>query len=321
MNFKSLLFILLLSSCSKNTPPIEELPIEEELIFQSGFEPATIGTPAEAAEIFIGKDNSKPSQSDWDNFNNHENIGAFNIQYEGGNPSQRFAKIITDPTNATNKVLHFWLDSANVTDGQGNYIKGRIQANVYKNTGLSEIYLKVRMYLHSDFNKFKTADPTNDWLTLFEFWNNGPWLDPDNPFRITINLQKTESGTVQNLYFGVHGQVRINDKKWEYLWTEVNTDFGVPMGKWLTAEIYLKEGDNTNGQFKFTITPQNETAITIFDVVNYTHHPNGPDADGLSEFNPMKLYTSKGVIDYMRSQNGTLQIYWDDFELWNGKKL
>jgi hypothetical protein len=321
MKTQHLFLLLILFSCSKNNNPVEEVPPKEELIFQSGFEPETVGAPADAVEIFAGNDGSKPTLSNWDEFNNHENIGSFNIQYEGGNPNQRFAKIVKDPSDAANNVLQFWLDSANVQNDLNEYYKGRIQANVYKNTGLTEIYIKVRMYFHPDFNKLKVADPTNDWLTLFEFWNNGPWLDPDNPFRITINLQKTETGTVEDLYFGVHGQVRITDKKWENVWDNVNKSFGVPIGSWLTAEIYFKEGDQSNGLFKFVITPESGTPVTIFDVVNYTHHPNGPDADGLTEFNPMKLYTSKGVIDFMRSQNGTLQIYWDDFELWKNKKL
>jgi hypothetical protein len=45
-----------------------------------------------------------------------------------------------------------------------------------------------------------------------------------------------------------------------------------------------------------------------------------PDPDGVSDFNPLKLYTSKGLIDYMHSRGKTLQIYWDDFKLWKGKR-
>jgi hypothetical protein len=42
--------------------------------------------------------------------------------------------------------------------------------------------------------------------------------------------------------------------------------------------------------------------------------------DGVGDFNPMKLYTSKGLIDYMKSQGKTLQIYRDDYKLWKDKK-
>jgi len=34
----------------------------------------------------------------------------------------------------------------------------------------------------------------------------------------------------------------------------------------------------------------------------------------------LKLYTSKGLIDYMNSKGKTLQIYWDDFKLWKDKR-
>ncbi len=316
----SLMMAILAATIISCTKKATEEPTET-LIFQSGFEPNTTGVPDEAIEIFTGTDASKATNSSWDNLNEHPNIGQFNIQYEGGNTRQRFAQLVPDPTNADNTVLAFWLDSANVTNDQGQYYKGRIQANVYQNTGLTELYIKVRMYLHPDINLLKNADPANDWLTLFEFWNNAPWLDPANPFRITINLVKDNTGPVTDLYFGVHGQIRVTEKKWENQWNEVNTAIGAPIGQWVTTEIYFKEGDQNLGKFKFVVTPQGGSPVTVFDITNSTHHPNGPDENGLSEFNPMKLYTSKGVIDYIRSQNGTLQVYWDDFELWKSKKL
>jgi hypothetical protein len=38
------------------------------------------------------------------------------------------------------------------------------------------------------------------------------------------------------------------------------------------------------------------------------------------DFNPMKLYTSKELIDFMKSRGKTLQIYWDDYKLWKNKQ-
>ncbi|MFT6679410.1 MAG: hypothetical protein ACJAZG_002090, partial [Granulosicoccus sp.] len=37
-------------------------------------------------------------------------------------------------------------------------------------------------------------------------------------------------------------------------------------------------------------------------------------------FNPMKLYTSDELLNYMIANNGILQIYWDDFKLWKNHK-
>jgi len=58
----------------------------------------------------------------------------------------------------------------------------------------------------------------------------------------------------------------------------------------------------------------------IFDLHKITHNTTDPDPDGVSDFNPLKLYTSKGLIDYMNSKGKTLQIYWDDFKLWKDKR-
>ena len=38
--------------------------------------------------------------------------------------------------------------------------------------------------------------------------------------------------------------------------------------------------------------------------------------DGVSSFNPMKIYTSGGLIQGMQSANAELSVFWDDFELW-----
>jgi hypothetical protein len=45
-----------------------------------------------------------------------------------------------------------------------------------------------------------------------------------------------------------------------------------------------------------------------------------PAPDGVSDFNPMKLYTSRRLLEHMKSRGKTLQIYWDDFELWKNRR-
>ena len=69
-----------------------------------------------------------------------------------------------------------------------------------------------------------------------------------------------------------------------------------------------------------TIQPQDEDKVVVFDVKKVTHNSQDKNPDGVTDFNPLKLYTSKGLIDYMRSKGKTLQIYWDDFKLWKNKR-
>jgi len=55
-------------------------------------------------------------------------------------------------------------------------------------------------------------------------------------------------------------------------------------------------------------------------VTNFTHMTKDPAPNGLTGYNPMKLYTSKELVSYVKSQGKTLQIYWDDFKLWTNKR-
>jgi hypothetical protein len=45
-----------------------------------------------------------------------------------------------------------------------------------------------------------------------------------------------------------------------------------------------------------------------------------PAPNGLTGYNPMKLYTSSALVSYVKSKGKTLQIYWDDFKLWKNKR-
>lgn len=85
-------------------------------------------------------------------------------------------------------------------------------------------------------------------------------------------------------------------------------------------DYYFKEGDNTSGKFYLAITPEGERKQVVFDLTKITHNTEDPAPDGVSDFNPIKLYTSKDLIDFMKSQQKTLQIYWDDFKLWKNRK-
>ena len=62
-----------------------------------------------------------------------------------------------------------------------------------------------------------------------------------------------------------------------------------------------------------TIQPDGEKEQMVFDVTNFTYNTSDPAPNGFSGYNPMKLYTSKEVVAFMKAQGKTLQIYWDDW--------
>ncbi len=303
-------------------PVIENQPQEKaELIFQSGFEPGSAVIPKGSDVDITGKDLSVEAPNDWVlDFDKHPEVGSFSLQYQGGTESQRFAKIVAEPGNPQNHVLHFWLNEPNV-EGK----KGRIQANIYGGEkGLKEFYQSERIFLTEDFNTVRTFSEKIHWLTIAEFWNNITWSQQvPFGFRITLGIGKPVTGTGE-LYFIIDGQdcqlFEDGSQKYTTLWSEINQNVKVPVGKWFTLEYYYKEGDAQNGRFWMAIQPDGGNREVIFDLTRVTHNSKDPSPDGVTEFNPIKLYTSKQLIDYMRSQGKTLQIYWDDFKLWKNKR-
>ncbi len=310
--------VFFLTACSQSNIEIQP---EEELIFQSGFEPDSKVIARGSDADIEGIDKSFSPKSDWVNdLDNHPDVGNFNLQYQGGDDSQRYARIIEEPENSTNHVLQFWLNEPNV-EGK----KGRIQANIYGNSvGWKEFYQSVRIFLTEDFNTVRIYPEKINWLTIAEYWNNITWSQSvPNRFRITLGIGKPVTGE-SDLYFILDGQdcelFENGSQKYTTLWDEINTNVKVPIGKWFTAEYYYKEGDENTGRYYMTIQPDGDEKVVVFDVHNVTHNSLDTNPDGVTDFNPMKLYTSKGLIDFMRSKNKSLQIYWDDFKLWKDKR-
>jgi hypothetical protein len=291
-----------------------------ELIFQSGFEPESKVISRNSDADIVGADRSFADHNDWEkDFDNHPNIGNFNLQYQGGDSTMRYARIIAEPGNPTNHVLHFWLDAPNV-EGK----KGRIQANLYGNNGIKEFYQSVRVFLPYDFNTAKKFPKKISWLTIAEFWNNITWSQSvPYRFRITLGIGKAVESE-SDLCFIIDAQdcelFKDGGQRYTTIWEEINPAVKVPVGKWFTLDLYYLEGNNETGKFYLAMTPDGEKKQVVFDLKKITHNTQDPYPDGVGDFNPIKLYTSGELIRYMKSQGKTLQIYWDDYKLWKDKK-
>ncbi len=313
----AILLLLALSGCAQEK--MEE-KTNGTLIFQSGFEPnSKVISRGDDADV-SGIDYSFPDHNNWVNdLDANPMIGSFVLQYQGGDSTMRYAKIIPEPGNPQNHVLQFWLDQPNVGD-----LKGRIQANLYGNKGMKEFYQSERVFLPADFNVVRTFTDKITWLTIAEFWNNVTW-SPTVPygFRITLGIGKP-SVSESDLYFILDAQdcelFADGSQKYTTIWSVTNPKTKVPIGQWFTLEYYYKEGNAENGRFYMTIQPDGGQKAIIFDQQAITHNTKDPAPDGVTDFNPLKLYTSKALIQYMKSQGKTLQIYWDDFKLWTDKQ-
>lgn len=285
------------------------------LVFQSGFEPNTriINQTAADANI-VGPDLALKTLNNWrENLENHPKIGYAAIQYQGGNPKQRLAEIGFDPQSMENRVLKFWLKAPNVDAGAG-----RVQMNLYGNREIRKMAYTCRMLIPGNLKRLRNARFGVKWLTLMEFWNNANWTGQKFPFRITVNLKKP---ALENRPFtiGVTAQVYENERrKWKEqpVWDYLDTSFEVPLDHWMEWEVLFVEGNRNTGRFRLSVTPEGGERTVIHDIRNYTYHPDDPHPDGLNHFNPMKLYTSAKVINYMAHDNNYLQVYWDDFKFY-----
>ena len=285
------------------------------LVFKSGFEGSVeVVSKGKEADI-IGQDR-QAGKSNWTrDIDENPNFGTFSIQFEGGDSTMRKAQIVADPLNNKNKVLKFSLMHPNVQSK-----KGRVQANLYGTKGIKEIYQEVQIYLPPDLNTLSSYPAEINWLTIAEFWNNITW-NTTNPygFRITLGIGKTK-GAGKDLFFDLKAEKYSHTKKYSTVWHESNQSAKVPIGRWFNLIIYFKEGNETTGRFYLAIKEKGEKKNVIYDVHNFTQHPKDPSPNGLTDFNPLKLYTSKELIEYMNSRHKSLEIFWDDFYLKENKK-
>ena len=230
----------------------------------------------------------------------------------------RFARIVAENGNPSNRVVRFWVNQANAK----NFSKTRIQADVKSvPAGLREFYQTVRLYLPENMALLKCYPSEITWLTIMEVWNNAP-LKPF-PFRVTVGLHKPVRDSGQLCFFAHSQDIdQSNPKKAKFttIWSSLNQQFKVPFGKWMTLEYYIVEGDKTKGRFFMAVTPEGGQKTVLFDITNFTHHTMDPAPDGFSHWNPIKLYTSRQLVDYMRGQSKALEAYWDDIFIWKDRR-
>lgn len=323
---KSILYLVLISSlftsCKKESVNCDvSCTYDEELIFQTGFNNTTLENDDYMNTHPKGTDLSLTNMNSWADFNSHPNIGEVKINYEEGEESQRIASIVNDPDSLGNKALQFQIFQPHIKEG--SKYKGRVQMDMYNNQCLKEIYQTVRVRFHPDMAYLMQWEERAPWLSIFEFWNNADWNKEKYPFRVTVNLFKDAEGPVDAMHFHVKGDYKNNCKtcSWKKSWEEEATNFAIPFGEWMEIELYLKEGDENNGQFYMAVTPDGGDKVELFNITNNTQHPKEKCPDGFTHFQPMKFYTSDKLINYMRDGDKNLSLMWDDWKFYKNKSF
>jgi hypothetical protein len=277
---------------------------KQTLLYQTGFENGAEVVPIDA---------SRPDSDDDVRDARGPGLEGIKLYYEGGDATMRWGRIVPEPGNPTNHILHFWLGKANAK----NASKGRIQADLKGlQGGVKTFACSMRLLLPPAMEVLQTYPSKITWLTLMEVWNNAP-LKP-YPFRVTVGLHK-ESKESGPLHFHVDAQdidqTDLKKPKFITLWTNLDKTLEVPFGKWMTLEYELVEGDREGGRFRMAVTPEGGKRRVLFDITNHTHHTKDPAPDGFSAWNPLKLYTSRQVVEFMQGQGKALEAWWDDLEI------
>jgi hypothetical protein len=320
----------LLAVCTNNLDRDQRPYGEGTLLFNSGFEPGSqivLGNDSFTSDDdIVGKDLSVAPPNDWAEVFNGTNLGRFNLQYQGADTTKRIARIIPEPGNPGNHVLQFRINEPWANSKGSNL--ARIQANFRTSNagdinGIKELYQTVRLFLHEDMEVIKSYPNKITWLTIMEVWNNLTWSNDPYPFRLSVGIGKL-SAESRDLYFKVDAQdyfYRTDSTRARYvdLWHEMNTNISVPVGKWMTLEYYIMEGNDQNGRFYMAMTPEGGEKKVLFDIQNFTHNTKDPTPDGITLWNPMKLYTSRELVNYVKGKGKSLRVYWDDFAVWKDR--
>jgi hypothetical protein len=313
--FSSLATVFLLSLSGMAFPLTTSAQIGE-LVFRSGFENDTSGGGAQALFDITGIDNSVAPPNSWQD--DLVAYGGFSMQYVCGDATQRGAQIVDDPTGAinpatrqTNRVLLFWLKEVPLCNAHARVQDLLISPNFW------EMTQRVRMFIHPDILILQQYPGEVDWLMFQEAWSTnyrgGSWGRGQN-FRISFDINKASDS--EGLYWRVSGNQCCSPGK--EFWSAINKTIPIPINQWFTAETYFKAGDQNTGRVKFTVQVPGQQKEVVFDITDWTTHPEDARRSPLQYWMPHKLYSRDVFVDFVRNEGGVLRIFWDDWRVWIG---
>ena len=241
---------------------------------------------------------------------------ALGIQYEKGARVDREAVIAPDPEDAKNRVLEFWVKNARIPDQKKGKYKGRVQLNIDR-IGQFSLFQRYRIYLHKDLAIYRQFPGSNGWFGLGTMWMGEVWKGHKYPFKISFNIGK-KAGVGESLYFDVTGGIFAGGDpqrgRWQNIWGRTGLNFPVPVGEWIDIEIGYKAGDKNNGRIYMAAKRATDREFTpIIDLTEWTYHPLSPEPVPITFLNPIKLYSSDRIIDFIRDRKGVARMYWDDY--------
>jgi hypothetical protein len=302
----------------------------QSLVFKNGFEGTTrVENRTAEHDLIKGYDNLT-SPSDWEkDLVANPYFGSGQIYYQTGDYSQRQALVVADPDPAggTNKVMRFRITNQHILMPNGER-KARIQYNLQNQKlppaggYIKQYYQKCRMRLSEDFKVLEDAPDAIGWIILQEFWNDPQDAVPGatqvpKQTRVDFGIHRNRNAVGEKLRFGASFRDPINvyPATWEL--PKLDSDFEIPLGKWMTQEIYVKEGDENTGRIYMAITVDGKKTVIVDKITRTVSKPTATyTPDGQTSWNPIKIYTEGKVAKRFFDNNKIMDVYWDDLEIW-----
>jgi hypothetical protein len=171
------------------------------------------------------------------------------------------------------------------------------------------------MYLSPDIAYLQNYSSSIFWFELFEIWNKRveTWDgDVAGSARWSLYVNK-DSGAGQPLYWVMKSEymqpanLALND-----IWKYTNRQIPIPVGKWVTLDLYMKRGEGADGKLVITLTPDGGSPQVLFDITDTTIYPGHPEIQ-LKSWQPVKLYFDDVLLDWMKANGKRIAAYYNDF--------
>jgi hypothetical protein len=307
-------FRLTVTDSKKRTAMDEVMVVVNSTVTSSPSTPTTsnIYFYGNMDNVSISTVNSKMVFDGWDPLDAHPYIENFELNNVGG-VAYAFQEIKTEPLNASKNSMHAVIlnDDPNVSGTT------RAQMSIRFNDGvdLPVYHTSHRMYLNPDVAYLKNYSSAISWFDIFEIWNKRveAWDGSvSGSARWSLYINK-DSGAGQPLYWVMKSEyMQPANLELDNIWKYSNKQIPIPLGQWVTLDIYMKRGDGTNGKLVIKMTPDGGSTQVLFDISNSTIYPGHPEIQ-LKSWQPFKLYLDDVLLDWMSANGKKVSAFYNDF--------
>lgn len=268
------------------TPILDPVVVSPSLYFQGDFTNATV---------------DRLKIRGWDALEALPEIEAQDFGFDGG---EQYVNA-SIKTFDNKKVLY-----AEVNDDDPAYDgQSRFQWMIFLQKKLEVLHFQYNIYLSPDIAELNSYPNSIKWFSIFEMWNErAPDLQGSSgSARWNLNIHKDATGSI---YWAWESEYMQPDAlAFNNIYPDqINRTSAVPLGKWITLDIYF----NRNG--KTTVKVDN---TVIFDFMGQNTYPGKPELyPGYNGWNIgiYKLYTSDEILDWMRPRNKKIWAMYENFK-------